>query len=792
MAEQELANTISQKTAQLAIDEIALKKYELAVANGTATTENFTSIMNEASIEAQNYAVSTKGATGSTQTFVSNQRQTIAALKGTEKASLSASLGVKALNIALNAGALLAFSLIVKGITHVIDQAITTLEEQKEKVEECTSAYESAKSELSSVSSELESQTELMDELNSKSKLTYAEQGQLEELKEITKELQLQEDIAKRDQERTKKELAVESVELVNKQFGKDGISFDKINEYERNAELSGNNGILITDENDLSSMIAGYRQFNELLDEAYSSENEDDIKHFKNLTTDISDSIWESIDSLQQQKENIQDYYDTIKDTPYENLTTEEQKIIDSYNRILNDIEIVYSELDPYSWNTIEINTILNTNGIEKTKEELISLAKSGELSPEVVLEYENLYDLIKNSGLIVEGNQTKTEAFCNEIYACAEAESSVNKELGNSSSLLTTLSDKQSKAIEDYKSAISTLGKAFTDIDSTNVSDIMTEFQDYDWSKVLGGAESLSEALQNIAEDKLQAVIDQFDNISNCADILTELRTLFNNAFSYIDELDKAKSSYDELYSVLEKVRNSEKLSYGEITNIITKYNDLAGSVEVLADGYSIEESAIVSLVNTNVEAYNKFLALQTDQTKVALEQVQARIKAYKLEKLEFMGMYDENGYFSYIDGDGKSVTPGLAFKDDQYYKSLIELRNEYEKQLGDYKDTDFLKREDTNKNTSKSESTTSTTSKTFDWLQTKIDAIRTALSRLTKTRDNTYSSWSKRNSALAKEIKKTNRELEVQEKAYQIYLKSVFLSTQSLKHSRQQLFF
>lgn len=70
LAEQELADTIQQKTAQLTLDEIALKQYELEIAKGTVSTERFSVIMKDASIEAQNYATSTRGSTGSTQTSI--------------------------------------------------------------------------------------------------------------------------------------------------------------------------------------------------------------------------------------------------------------------------------------------------------------------------------------------------------------------------------------------------------------------------------------------------------------------------------------------------------------------------------------------------------------------------------------------------------------------------------------------------------------------------------------------------------------------------------------------------
>lgn len=71
--------------------------------------------------------------------------------------------------------------------------------EQKEKVDDCASAYENAQTEteLTSITSELELQTKTMNDLLAKDKLTYTEQGQAQ------------------------KDLAIGSAELINKQYGK-------------------------------------------------------------------------------------------------------------------------------------------------------------------------------------------------------------------------------------------------------------------------------------------------------------------------------------------------------------------------------------------------------------------------------------------------------------------------------------------------------------------------------------------------------------------------------------------
>lgn len=600
LAEQELTATIQQKQAVLAVDAVALKTYEVEVAKGAVSTERFTTIMKGASTEAQNYAVSTKGATGSTQTFVANQQKTINALKNTEKASLSASLGVKALNIALNMGAMLAFSLAVKAVTWAVDTAIITLEEQKEKVDECASAYESAQTELSSITSELESQTRAMNDLLAKDKLTYAEQGQLEELQQITKELQIQKDIADRKEVQSQKDLAVESAKLVNKQYGKETASLDKISEYEQTADITGNNVILISDENNLSSMIAGYRQFNELFDEAYSSKNEDDIENFKDLTDKVSTSIWNIVDSLSAQQSNMQDYYEAIKNTPYEDLTTDQKMVVDAYKKTADEIKLVYSELSPEEWNDMEISNIFNSDGIEKTKDKLIEMAQSGELTPETIASYKNLNGAIENSEIFLKNGQTAAQAFCNEIYACAEAKDELNSGTGNETPILS-ISDTITKLNTQLKPAFDSLKSAYQDIFIDD--DFALENVDI---SMLDGIKSQLESLGK----ELNVEID-YSSFENFASVLNDTEskeydvqkafnelatTITNTALSGVEDFETLKAALEDF-----GIENSE----------LVAFENLIGNTESLKkaglDLATASEAQIIAFANEVVSAEN-----------------------------------------------------------------------------------------------------------------------------------------------------------------------------------------
>lgn len=394
------------------------------------------------------------------------------------------------------------------------DALTVSVKEQKEKMEDSLSVYKDAKSELSNITTELENQEQAMDDLLAKEKLTYAEQGQLEELQAITRELRIQKDLAEKEEGRTQKEVAKDASDLFNKQFGKYDISENAINEYQNNANITGNNAILVSDEDNISSMIAGYRQFNDLLDEAYGSESQEDIDHFKSLTDDLKDSIFETAQDLQEQQSNIADYYNTIKDIPYDDLTTEQKGIVDSYNSISDAIELIYQQLDSNTWKSMQIENVFDTEGIEKTKEELIEMVKAGEFDESTLQSYPKL-------SAALDQNKVSASELRNELEALADAEGNVKGDTFNDKYPISSLSisDTIDQLNTQLKPAFDSLKSAFQSIFTSdgynpNAVDI----------PMLESIKSSIEEINELEDVDITIDMDAFDSL---ATTLTDINT-------------------------------------------------------------------------------------------------------------------------------------------------------------------------------------------------------------------------------------------------------------------------
>lgn len=466
----------------------------------------------------------------------------------------------------------------------LVDLFTTSIKEQTEIMEEARSGYDEVHTELSNITKELKAQENELNLLLSKDKLTYAEKGQLEELQKITAELRIQEDLAKRNEEQAAKKLAKESSKLFQKQYGKYDISEDAIHAYQNDATFTGNNAALFSDENDISAMIAGYKQVQLLLEDAYATGDTYGIEHFESLTEELDHIIFSTASALQEQKNNISDYYDLIRDIPYNQLSAEQKEIADSYHNISDAIALIYKQLSPNVWNDMQIDALFHTKGIEKTKDELIDLAVLGKLTPEMLESYDILNQTLQESRLVLEDGQTAAEALCNELYALAEAKKLVdNTPLSISFSDIFALEDADGKAtalgdLQEKIDELQTAWKGLKEItDSFNKTGKITidQFQE----------------LLSFGDEYLKYLIDENGNID------LQTKSLQNLSAAYIEN-SKTKI-LNELVSQITSITSEAQAQ----EFLKQKVNDTTTALEELNE--ELLENWMLNLANTDITA-------------------------------------------------------------------------------------------------------------------------------------------------------------------------------------------
>ncbi len=384
--------------------------------------------------------------------------------------TLSAKAGKLALEALSTAGNMLAGFLIMAGFqaaATAIDNYIHRVEKANSAMDDAVAEYDSAKSSLENINNELAEQKQQIDALQSKGSLTYIEKAQLEELKQATKELQIQEGIEEKRAERASKEAADKTVDAYKKQYGNYEVSNATIREsilYDNYLDSES------ADEDNIASNITALLKNRELLEQAKKDLDEavqnnidttlleNDGQYYIDEIDAYTQLLDNNISDLEEKRLTLQEEYEKAmekKEQNLDSLTTSEKDIIDTYDTISNSIKMIYEYTNSDKWNAMQIDNILNTEGIEKTKDQLIRMAAADELSPaKIAVHFPNLYKAIRDSHMTA-------QELCDEIYACANAADGLNLSFTQAWDALSDTEDESLKTTKDDLLALAQAGE-------------------------------------------------------------------------------------------------------------------------------------------------------------------------------------------------------------------------------------------------------------------------------------------------------------------------------------------
>lgn len=603
---------------QLEVDIECLKAYETECQKGEVSTETFANTMKGASVEAQKYAVNIKEGTGSAETFATNQKAIQTSMTETATVSKVAAAGLSIFKAALNTIIIFAAVEGIQLLINVFDNLVLTVDEAEEARSKAASDLSEAQSNLESINSELETTQQRIDELNGKDKLTFTEQGELEELKEKNKLLQLQADAAERIQKSKQQDLLNTDSDNFNKLY-KDKINKSDIAETKQ--EYKNSIGALDPKENDITGQIAQLQllqdqyadlatqveEYNDQYGKEHGAEYlADDMKVTQGSIDDVTSSLNKQLETLL----NMQSDYQSVG---IDNLTSKQKE---EYEQIANAIKLIYSSLDPSKYNEISVQDIFDTKDIEVTKDDLIALAQAGDLDESTLEKYPKLTKAIKDADLIIGGEaKSDTEAFTEAIVAMSnsadEASDSVDDVADSTSSFSSTVLSL--KDLKDQLSDLDTIMASFVsgdDIDVSNFDNIINKFTE------------LKEAGKDIDMSSVEDAINQIGNSSSIEEAQSSLDSLcqqYINASGILDNLTESNAGF--VQSQLEQIGVSNAAEI--VTNSLAAEQDYlawakdnsAASSANLANMTSVEMAALLADANVTDEAkasmYNYWVA-------------------------------------------------------------------------------------------------------------------------------------------------------------------------------------
>lgn len=666
------------------------------------------------------------------------EKYTQKAIKANEQLSLSTKAGQTALKALATAGNMVAFALLSQAVSFAataIDDYIHRVENANKEVEDAVSACESTQSELNNINSELEENTKLMDDLLKKDQLTYAEKGQLKELQDITKELLLQQAIEENTLDRNQKDAAIKAVDAYEEQYGNYEISDAAIKERLDKIDSSGIKTVS-SGEDDVSGNIAELISYQAMLDETLAKLEDkenltddeidyllDETQNYTDILTDINDNLNNSIADLAEKKSSMEPEYQKAieKQANGEWLSTDENDVISHYEEISEQLRLIYNYTNPDEWNHIQLSSIINAEGLEKSKDDLLAMAKAGELTPDALSEWPKLNKALAESDLILQNGRTSAEALCDELSTLAEnADIDVAIEPPDTENLMDetfTAMKNSASAMQEFKSAMDS--DQLTDSALSSIGSLSAELNDL-VAGFYAGAIS--------ADQLFQALTDHYNtDLQNYGNAIIA-KNQFNEAFYNSLGLSNASfvNSFAENYGIdLENCKNYnqaklqiENQTLNTLGSWWKKYYDTQ-SMTFTDDMEILRQSA----ANGNADSQKKY----------------SQLMAQKTNYERASNAFDNNTYESMAANFDKISNPFL---------------------------------DNTGNSSGSSVSASSETKETFNFIETAINRISSAIDKLKSKAGEAFSNFTSRSQSYSEAIQKIGEEISIQEQAMQKY--------------------
>lgn len=492
------------------------------------------------------------------------------AVVGAKAANIFSGLGtvfMKLLPVVAAIGAVLA-------TVAIVDALIDTPEELADRMSDSFANYESAKSEVEALNSELEETRNRIDALEAKDSLTFVEKGELAKLKEAEKLLENQKYIADQQAESARKAAVSATINAYRGTY-QGNVTQDNIDRYEKLLDSGMINATSISDFNDpnnIAARVVALQRYKEAMDDL--SQTDELWDNYNEKVNSLTSSIWDQAAALSDMQAKLESIPEAQRTLPEK----------ETLAAIKNDLGYIYEKLDPNAWKQMQLDSVLSKDAFAKAKQELVEIAKAsdnaGISSDYVKNNYKQLVKELEAAGITV-----------------AEFVGGINSEAGiiNYDKVKSQLKDNfAGTSLERFDFATWLSGLSEEDLKLAYEISLNTDTATYtlaDWQN------ALTEYKNNLAKSELDV------------DIATES-----------DGLEKVKSAMSEAAS-------ATGLTAESVTALKNRYAELEGfDAESLFDNTATGirlNSNYLQALEKNYEAINKL--------KIA-EQLEEASKEYK----------------------------------------------------------------------------------------------------------------------------------------------------------------
>lgn len=502
---------------------------------------------------------------------------------------------------------------------------------------------------------------------------------------------------------------------------------------------------------NDLNSFLTT-TEINNIIDRLFMSGITDSNEISESLKeifsdTDVINNLWsEYLDKL---KNDI----DGDEDIIYNQLISMFDKIKESYpviaeilDNYFNDMVITLEdkaiEVSSKGAELIDLfDEAFNAADFADSKEKLLELAKSGEITADVLESTAEYKTLLTQTGLSAEGAKLKILG----MLTATEKLSAASKGMDSLSTAFNEWQDKgfvTAETLEALPDAFKKDTKKF-DLFSQIVGDptnskaeIQQAFNDIatEYLKTQG-------TLGKITEENTESYIANLKDmgITNAEEIIKDYKTSKDEFGTLLSE------AYEEWQTHL---NDDEQTLEAYLLSTDTKNAEL---MNAFGEEYSTDYQNWLDLLQKKKDAYETYrAAIEGNLVQTPDESKDTKYAWAKTDQLMNQHLADMN-YYEYED-----------------------IQDEFEKYSAKLASSKFTSNSlDYTGSKDSSSSSSKDTSQTYDWIETKIKRLNEVLDSIKAKADNVYSSWTERNTELANAISNTKEAIDLQSQAYSRYI-------------------
>lgn len=499
----------------------------------------------------------------------------------------------------------------------------------------------------------------------------------------------------------------------------------------------------------------------------------------------DETDNLQKQYDKAIEDTKDKFDGYDPTDFFKKNSINTQEE--IDKWLEIVQAADSAAEAEKKYvedsTLNKTTFSDVWNSSTFADTKEKLLELAKSGEITPETLESTEDYKKLIDDTGLSAEYCAKRI----NNLVTAQEKLSNVTKGISSISDLYTQARDEGFVDINDIMSLDNTWKdlksfEEFTNIVGSGTYSMSEMQQAFD--KLVSEYLNYSDALIKLDETNKDLYIKQLKSVgvSNAQALVEERLTANyieeNNALEGLTEANKeeyiAKLKANNITNadvIVTNKLNAKKEAENTVTKelnmtmdeFLSKSFDMQNSLLGEANASDICRGEIAQLqlaeINYNksgLDVSGKIKQLKDLVTAYGLADTEAQKMAKREQEMrDYEAKTGAYTGFRYTEADYKHAEEDTKKRIEALFGGL----GQYTYTAPDYNGGEDRQKELSEKNT--------------DWIETKVSRIQRLITNIGKTISATYKTWKERIGAVKSETAKLTEELSIQQQAANYYL-------------------